>query len=313
MSEAVGPLGGPEDRAMNVASAKTAFVLAGGGSLGAVQVGMLRSLVAAGVRPDFIVGSSVGAMNACYFAGAPNAEGVERLARIWLGLRRRDIFPFTFGMALGLLRHANYLVDPSSLRALIERHLPFIALQEAKLPVHIVATDMQGVAVTLSQGSAVEAIMASAAVPGIFPTVEVGGAPLMDGAVAANTPLWLAMTLGASRIIVLPTGYACALEKPPASAVARGLHAITLLIAWQLIRDLERLPQEVEVHLAPALCPLNVSPYDFSRSGELISRATAACQEWIAKGGLTRRASPADLAPHHHPHAAVASCRDATA
>lgn len=280
--------------------AKTAFVLAGGGSLGAIQVGMLRSLLAAGVRPDFIVGSSVGAMNACYFAGEPNAGGVERLARIWLELRRRDIFPFTLGMAFGLLRHANYLVDPSSLRALIERHLPFVGLHEAKLPVHIVATDMQGFAVTLSQGSAAQAIMASAAVPGIFPTVEVEGAPLMDGAVAANTPLWLAMTLGARRIIVLPTGYACALERPPASAIGRGLHAITLLIAWQLIRDLERLPQEIDVHLAPALCPLDISPYDFSRSGELISRAAAASQEWIEKGGLSRRATPADLAPHRH-------------
>ncbi|TLG79145.1 patatin-like phospholipase family protein [Methylocystis sp. B8] len=280
--------------------AKTAFVLAGGGSLGAIQVGMLRSLLAAGVRPDFIVGSSVGAMNACYFAGEPNADGVERLARIWLELRRRDIFPFTLGMAFGLLRHANYLVDPSSLRALIERHLPFVGLQEAKLPVHIIATDMQGFAVTLSEGSAAQAIMASAAVPGIFPTVEVEGAPLMDGAVAANTPLWLAMTLGARRIIVLPTGYACALERPPASAIGRGLHAITLLIAWQLIRDLERLPQEIDVHLAPALCPLDISPYDFSRSGELISRAAAATQEWIADGGLSRRATPADLAPHRH-------------
>ncbi|MGJ0452347.1 MAG: patatin-like phospholipase family protein [Methylocystis sp.] len=286
-------------------AAKTAFVLAGGGSLGAVQVGMLRSLTAAGVRPDFIVGSSVGAMNACYFAGQPDAGGVERLAQIWLNLRRRDIFPFTLSAALGLLRHADYLVDPSSLRGLIERHLSYVALQEARLPVYIVATDMQGFAVTFSRGSAVEAIMASAAVPGIFPTVEVDGAPLMDGAIAANTPLWLAMTLGARRIIVLPTGYACALERPPASAVGRGLHAITLLIAWQLIRDLERLPEEIDVHLAPALCPLNVSPYDFSRAGELISRAAAASQEWIAKGGLTRRATPADLAPHRHSPAAV--------
>lgn len=279
---------------------KTAFVLAGGGSLGAVQVGMLRGLVGAGVRPDFVVGASVGAINACYFAGQPDVAGVENLARIWLNLRRRDIFPFTFGMAFGLLFHANYLVDPSSLRRLIERHLSYVELQEAAVPVHIVATDMQGIAVTLSRGSAVEAVMASAAVPGIFPTVEVDGAPLMDGAVAANTPLWLAMKLGANRIIVLPTGYACALERPPASAIGRGLHAITLLIAWQLIRDLERLPDDIDVHLAPALCPLSISPYDFSRSGELISRASAASKEWIAKGGLSRRATPVDLAPHRH-------------
>ncbi len=224
------------------------------------------------------------------------------LAEIWIGLRRQHVFPFTFATAVALLGRMDYLVDPTSLRRLIEARLPYGLLGEAKLPVHLVATDMQGIAVTLSQGPAVEAILASAAVPGIFPTVAIDGVPLMDGAVAANTPLELAVKLGASRIFVLPTGYACALERPPSGAVARGLHAITLLIAWQLIRDLERLPKEIEVHLAPALCPLNVSPYDFSHSRELIARATAASQKWIENGGLVQRASPQDLAPHRHHH-----------
>ncbi|MCC3244000.1 patatin-like phospholipase family protein [Methylocystis sp. WRRC1] len=283
-----------------MSDARTAFVLAGGGSLGAVQVGMLRALLASGVRPDFIVGSSVGAMNACYFAGRPDADGVETLAGIWNGLRRSDVFPFTFSTALALLRRSDYLVDPSALRRLIETWLPFDRLEEATIPVYLVATDMQGIAAQLSQGPAAEAILASAAVPGIFPTVEIDGVALMDGAVAANTPLSLATKLGATRVIILPTGYACALEKPPSGAVARGLHAITLLIAWQLIRDLEHLPETVNAHLAPALCPLNVSPYDFTQSRLLISRATAATQKWIESGGLTRRASPLDLRPHRH-------------
>lgn len=283
-----------------MSDARTAFVLAGGGSLGAVQVGMLRALLASGVRPDFIVGSSVGAMNACYFAGRPDADGVEALAGIWNGLRRSDVFPFTFSTALALLRRSDYLVDSSALRRLIETWLPFDRLEEATIPVYLVATDMQGIAAQLSQGPAAEAILASAAVPGIFPTVEIDGVALMDGAVAANTPLSLATKLGATRVVILPTGYACALEKPPSGAVARGLHAITLLIAWQLIRDLENLPETVNAHLAPALCPLNVSPYDFTQSRLLISRATAATQKWIESGGLTRRASPLDLRPHRH-------------
>lgn len=281
---------------------KTAFVLAGGGSLGAVQVGMLRALLAAGVRPDFVVGSSVGAMNACYFAGRPDEEGVEKLADIWIGMRRRDIFPFNLSTALALLRRADYLVDPSSLRRVIETWVPYGRLEDAKLPVYLVATDMQGIAATLSRGPAVDAILASAAVPGIFPTVDIDGAALMDGAVAANTPLALATRLGATRVVILPTGYACALEAPPAGAIARGLHAITLLIAWQLIHDLERLPDGINAHLAPALCPLNVSPYDFTQSRSLIERATIATQKWIENGGLTRRSSPLDLRPHHHHH-----------
>ena len=123
-------------------AAKTAFVLAGGGSLGAVPgrhaakpygcrgaTRLYRRFV--GRRDERL-----------YFAGQPDAGGVERLAQIWLGLRRQDIFPFTLSAALGLLRHADYLVDPSSLRGLIERHLSYVALQEARLPVYIVATDM---------------------------------------------------------------------------------------------------------------------------------------------------------------------------
>src|SRR5215831_8057791 len=94
----------------------TAFVFTGGGSLGAVQVGMLRTLLAYDVRPDFVVGSSVGAINASYFAAAPSADGVAALARIWSGLRRSDVFPLTIVSALGLLRHPGNLVDPSALR-----------------------------------------------------------------------------------------------------------------------------------------------------------------------------------------------------
>jgi NTE family protein len=151
--------------------AKTAFVLAGGGSLGAVQVGMLRALLKAGLRPDMIPGSSVGALNACYFAGRPNAEGVEPLASIWRGLRRQDVFPFTISTALALLRRADCLVGPRGLRRLIEAWLPYKRLEDAATPAHLVATDIQGVAVGLPHGPAVEAIMASAALPGVFPTV----------------------------------------------------------------------------------------------------------------------------------------------
>jgi NTE family protein len=258
-----------------MSAGKTAFVLAGGGSLGSIQVGMLRALLAAGVFPDFVVGSSVGALNASYFAAYPHAEGVEALAAIWLGLRRRDVFPFSAMTALAVLRGQGFLVDPAPLRRLVESTLPFQRLEEAPLPVHLVATDMQGVAVRLSDGSVTEAIMASAAVPGVFPPVEIGGVSLMDGAIAANTPLSLAAALGARRVIILPTGYACDLQGPPTGAVARALHAVTLLIAWQLMRDIERLPREIELRMAPALCP-STSRHMISRRRRASSRAPRA-------------------------------------
>jgi NTE family protein len=283
---------------------KTAFVLAGGGSLGSIQVGMMRALLASDVRPDFVVGSSVGALNACYFAAYPNAAGVEELSRIWIGLRRRDVFPLSVTTALAVLRRRDYLVDSAPLRRILEGALPYRAIEDAQLPVHLVATDMQGVSVLLSRGPVVDAIMASAAVPGVFPVVDIEGKALMDGAVAANTPISAATRLGAERIVILPTGYACDLTAPPSGVVARALHAVTLLIAWQLIREIERLSSSVELHLVPALCPLDVSPYDFSQAAVLIERATRSTERWIASGGLSEPASPGQLAPHHHRHMA---------
>ena len=154
--------------------------------------------------------------------------------------------------------------------------------------------------VVLSRGPAVEAILASAAIPGVSPPVEIDGQTLMDGAVAANTSIRLAAQLGAMRIVILPTGYACALKEPPRGAVAKTLHAITLLIAWRLMNDLDHLPDWIDVHLAPALCPLDVSPFDFSASRYLIERSAENTREWVERGGLTRRALASELAAHRH-------------
>jgi NTE family protein len=285
---------------MPPAQAKTAFVFTGGGSLGAIQVGMLRTLLAHGVRPDFVVGASVGAINAGYFAAAPDLDGVAALARIWSALRRSDVFPFTLVSAFGLLRHPGNLVDPSGLRQLIETNLPYRNLEQAAVPLHIMATNQQGQPVRLSSGPAVEAILASTAIPGVFPPVEIGGDALMDGAIAANTPLCLAAEMGATRIIILPTGYACALTEPPRRAVAKALHAVTLLIAWQLMHELQVISRDIAVHLVPTLCPLAVSPFDFSAANELMERAAESAQKWIDEGGLTRQARPQELSPHRH-------------
>jgi NTE family protein len=184
------------------------------------------------------------------------------------------------------------------LRRVIEANLPCARVEETKSPLHIMATNYHGQAVRLSGGPAVEAILASSAIPGVFPPVEIDGDFLMDGAVAANTPVRLAAELGASRIIILPTGYACALPEPPRTVIGKALHAITLMIAWQLMHELEVIPREIEVHLVPTLCPLAISPLDFSAS--LIERAAESSRKWIESGGLTRSASPQELAPHRH-------------
>jgi NTE family protein len=280
---------------------RTAFVLAGGGSFGAIQVGMLHSLVSHGITADMVFGSSVGALNGAYYAGAPTLQGVRELEAIWRSLRRQDIFPVTWRTLLGFVRRRDFLVTPDGLRKLIDTHLPYRNLEDAKIPIHVIATDiLSAETVVLSKGPACEAILASAAIPAAFAPVQMSDLFLADGAISSNTPVRAAVARGAQRLIILPTGYWCARQTPPVGAVANALHALTLLIARQLISELEHLPPEIDYYVLPPLCPLDGSPYDFSHTGELIARAIESTNEWIDGGGLEVPRMHAQLGLHKH-------------
>jgi NTE family protein len=282
---------------------KTAFVFAGGGSLGAIHVGMLHSLASRGIVADMVVGSSAGALNGAYYAGNPTIEGIQRLDAIWRGLRRSDVFPLTWRTMLGFLYRRDFLVTSDALRQLVDDNLGYRDLEDAILPVHIVATDiLTGGTVVMSKGPAARAIIASAAVPAAFEPVYFNGLYLADGAISSNTPVSVAVARGARRLIVLPTGYACALEKPPVGAVANALHALTLLIARQLMNELKRLDSSVEYFVVPPLCPLTETPYDFSKTSELIERAAKSTDAWLSEGGLEHPGIVAQLSTHKHRH-----------
>jgi NTE family protein len=287
---------------MNAGSARTAFVFAGGGSLGAVQVGMLHALTEHGVRPDFVVGASAGAINAAYFAADPTPDGVAALDRLWCGLSRRQVMPMRVRDLLRIATRRAYVVDPSALRRLLECHLPYRLVEQAAIPLHVVATDMVlGVEHLLSAGSVVDAVMASAAIPGVFPPVRIGDRDLIDGGVANNTPISTALALGATRVFVLPTGFSCALRSVPKSAVGRALHALSLLVTRQLVNDIERFGASVALHVVPPLCPVDSSPYDYSASASLIHRARETTRTWIGGGGLERpHGVPHEMTEHSH-------------
>ncbi len=269
---------------------KTALVFSGGGSLGAVQVGMLFALIKADLQVDMIVGSSVGALNGAYFASNPTQEGVEGLAKLWLSLRKHDIFPISWlSGLLALLKHQDYLVDASALRTLIHRALSFTQIEDAKVPLHVVATDaLSGSEVLLSSGSLEEALLASAAIPVIFPHVVIDGRHLVDGGVANNTPIASAVRLGAERIIVLPTGVPCDSPEPPRGMAAKALHSLNLMSMRQLDHDIERYATQAKIIVVEPLCPLDVSVFDFSQTEALIKRAANHAWDWIQTGGLER-------------------------
>ena len=279
----------------------TALVLAGGGSFGAVQVGMLKALAAAGITADMVVGSSVGAINGAYYAGAPTPAGMNRLDRLWRGIRRSDIFPVNLRTLAGFVRRRDFLASSQGIRALVEKHLPYRNLEDAEIPIHVIATDvLSGSPAVLSRGSVADALAASSAIPVAFAPVAVDGRYLIDGAVTSNTPVRVAVGLGARRLIVLPTGFACNLEAPPESAMASALHALTLLIARQLVFEIEGLPGDIDYAIVPSLCPFAGSPYDFTRTGAMIDAAEANTASWIGSGGLTARTIPDALRAHSH-------------
>jgi NTE family protein len=282
---------------------KTAFVFAGGGSFGALHVGMLQALVEHGVTPNLIVGASVGAINGAYFAGDPTLDGVMRLGKIWKGIRRRDVFPIDWRAAASLLWRRDFLISSAGLRRLLEAHLPYRRLEDARIPVHVVATNLlSGSVVILSRGSAADAIIASSAIPAAFAPVMIAGHYLVDGAITSNTPVRAAVALGAQRLVVLPTGFACALQDPPRGAVANALHALTLLIARQLVAELESLDKTIDFAIVPTPCPRAGSAYDFSNSAQQIATGLGMTRQWIAEGGLDRREIPDALRPHNHAH-----------
>lgn len=283
---------------------KTAMVFSGGGSLGAVQVGMLQALSRERVRVDMVVGASVGALNGAFFAEDPTPAGVDRLAKMWRGFRRKDVFPLTLLAGLkALLFRRDHLVEPDALRAIVRHSLCMQRIEQARIPLHIVTTDvLSGEEVPLSAGDIVPALMASTAIPVVFPHAEIAGRFLVDGGVGNNTPIACAVALGAQRILVLPTGTSCAMQAPPRNMAAFALHVMALRNMRQLDEDVRRFASQARITVVPPLCPLAVSVFDFSQTAFLINRAAAQTRNWLKKGGLERTGPLRVPLAHHHAH-----------
>lgn len=281
----------------------TAFVLSGGGSLGAVQVGMLSALHDHGIRPDLLVGTSAGALNAGYLGTHGfTKETVESLGKLWRNTRRSNVFPFDpLRQLLAVGGRRRSLCSSAPLHRVISSNLPASTFDALQIPVHVVTTDtMSGEELLLSSGDLHSAVLASAAIPGIFEPVEREGRFLMDGGVSNNIAISQAVTLGAERVIVLPAGYACALATPPQTPIAAALHALTVLIEQRLIVEIAALRDRVEIVVLPPLCPLSISPADFSAAQSLMVRAHVSSNEWLDAGNHLAPRPERVLSLHTH-------------
>ncbi len=281
----------------------TAFVLSGGGSLGAVQVGMLQALAQRGIAPDLLVGTSAGAVNAVWVAQyGMSADSLAGLSRIWTQLRRRDIFPVRPDRVLrGLAGRAPAVSTSERLGELVRDNCEIDDLCDATIPMHALATDLlTGQAALISSGSPSEAVRASAAIPGVFPPVWRRGRWLIDGALSAPSGVHHAVHLGATEVYVLPAGVPCALVEAPRSALGVAVHSISLLVQQRLIADLENPLPGATIHVLPPLCPVTVSAADFSHADELIGRARQAGRRWLDEGGPDLPRPARFLSLHDH-------------
>lgn len=181
----------------------TAVVLSGGGHLGAVQAGMLEALVRAGIEPDVYVASSVGALNGAGMAAAPGSDGIELLRETWTTVQTEDIFPGgTVQHIWKIARRHDHLYPNDGLVRLITRTTPVTHFHDLRVPLRIVATELtSGEERVFASGSLLRPLMATTALPGVFPPVRIGGDTYIDGGVVNNVPL--SHATDADRVFVL--------------------------------------------------------------------------------------------------------------
>jgi NTE family protein len=252
---------------------RVAFVFQGGGSLAAPQVGMVRALAAAGLRPDLVIGSSAGALNAVAFAGDPSQAGLDALEAVWRSLARRQVAPFSaralFAAATG--RGAG-LVSQSALRGLLAGLPVPRTLDGTSIPAHVVVTELaSGAPLVISDGETVSALLASCAFPGLYAPVELGGRQLVDGGVSE--------ALGASVTYVLPAA-AYALPLLPSGPLPLANRALSQVLSAVARRDLTA--ARGPVHVLPAPDSRAASPVDFRDTARLIDEGYRLAAGWLA-------------------------------
>ena len=321
----------------------TAFVLSGGGARGALQVGALRALLERGERPDLIIGTSVGAWNGAWLAMGPTQERMEMMAKVWASvhpmrvlLGRDRIPPATTQQAItGILvlaaarnvtRGNPSLYSDIGLRQMLARFYAGVTFEGLEVPLHIIATNLKdGTRAVFSSGPIGPALLASSAIPGIFPPVRIDDATYVDGGAIENTGLNLAITLGARRLFVLDVGYdasTAAIQEwttPPTGqpetigtaqgrnrvrhergpvphALASVLERTTQVMSrYQLEHDLALLPPGIETHLIRPSTPRGGGALDFDAAPEWIEHGyefTRTYLRHMPEHVATRRSGP---------------------
>ena len=269
----------------------TAFVLGGGGVLGAAEVGMLQALLEHGVRPDLVVGTSVGAINGAFVAADPTPCAVDRLRGLWEDLASQRVFGGSVLSRVGtLVRTRTHLHPREPLRDLLAAALPVRTFADLPVPFQCVAASIERAAERwFSEGDLLEAVLASCAVPGLLPPVEIDGEHHLDGGLVHSIPVGRAVALGAGTVYVLQVGRIDRPLTPPTRPWEVATVAFEIARRHRYAADLAALPEGVAVHVLPAgdATPpgtANLRYRDFSSVPARIEQARAATLRYLAGG-----------------------------
>ncbi|MCO5992039.1 patatin-like phospholipase family protein [Actinoallomurus rhizosphaericola] len=231
---------------------KTAFVLGGGGLLGAHEVGMLRALAEAGIRPDLIVGTSVGAFNGAFVASDPE-KAADLLTQAWQGEGAGSVFAGSFFSRVStLIRSGTHLHSTELLATALDALIPADRIEDLAVPFHCVAANIERAeARWFTRGPLVPAVLASCAVPGVLPPVRIGDEHFYDGGLVHSIPIGRALREGARTVYVLQVGR---IEKPltaPTRPWQVGLVAFEIARRHRFAEEMGELPDDVTVHVLP--------------------------------------------------------------
>jgi NTE family protein len=262
-----------------------AFVLSGGGVLGAVQVGQLRALIEAGIEPDVLIGTSVGALNAAAIAADPTPAGVDLLAYVWTSLHGDDLFPGTrVQRVMHFVRRGDHLYSNDGIRALI-RKLSVRSFEEMQKPLSIVAANLRtGAEHLFESGPIAPPLIATTALPGIFPPVLIDGELYVDGGIVNNVPISVAVEMGARRIYVLT----CGAPKPTTLEIRRPLDVLLQAFAHsraaRVDLDLQRFADEADLRFVPPPTPGPIRFNDTSHTQRLMKEGYELARAYLGQG-----------------------------
>ena len=251
--------------------------------MGAVQVGLLQALAENSIFPDVVIGTSVGALNAAFMAAHPNSEGPQLLKELWTHMRKDDLFPGgKLVSAWHVLKRGSYVFSNQGLRRLIESELDVDTFEGLQIPAHIVATDLKtGEEKWFSSGPLTEPLLASAAMPGVFPPVTIDGATYIDGGVANNVPVSRALEVGAKQIYVLnvnAAGQQRSLTRPHDFM----MHGFVLARAHRYRAEIEQVKRQAKVVEMPFVEVGHVAFTNLGHTQRLIDAGYEAAMEFLS-------------------------------